>query len=328
MLISVDKAVELLQHAEAVAVPTETVYGLAAVATNAKAISRIFEIKNRPADNPLICHFCDIEQIKTFATSIPENTLRLLQHFSPGPISFMLDLPQDSSLLFATCGNPQMIARIPDHPLFLSIIKKLNVPVAAPSANTSGRISATTAEMVEKDLGDKISGIVDGGATAVGLESTIVDARSMEKVFVLRPGLIGEKEIKSVLRDVKVIFDQDDSGKNIPGAKYPHYAPKTPVKILTSVVDIIDHPDSAVFLTLESMQTIPRSIFPILTSKNIHLLEIGTLQDLNSIARNFYQVVSSVDQLELSQAYFLMTDFGDSSLGKTLQNRLQKIVTG
>ncbi|MEP7127944.1 MAG: L-threonylcarbamoyladenylate synthase, partial [Chitinophagales bacterium] len=278
-------------------------------------------------DNPLICHFYDIDQIKSFATSIPENTLRLLQHFSPGPLSVMLDLPQDSPLLFATCGNLQMIARIPDHPLFLSIIKKLNAPVAAPSANTSGRISTTTAAMVEKDLGDKISGIVDGGATAVGIESTIVDARTMDEVIVLRPGLIGEKEIKSVLPDVKVVFDQEDSGKNIPGAKYPHYAPKTPVKVLTSVDDIIHHPDSAIFLTSEAMQTIPRSIFPKLTSKNIHLLQIGTLMDLNSMAKNFYQILSSVDQLELSQAYFLMTHFGDSSLGKALQNRLQKIVT-
>ncbi|MBX7109781.1 MAG: threonylcarbamoyl-AMP synthase [Chitinophagales bacterium] len=326
MIISAEDAVKLLLQGEAVAVPTETVYGLAAIATNPEAVAKIFEIKNRPADNPLICHFHSIEEVYSFVAAIPVNTLLLMHRFSPGPLSFMLDLPDDSPLLFATAGNRQVIARIPGHPVFLSIIAQINVPLAAPSANTSGTISPTAAAMVAADLGAKIAGIVDGGDSAVGLESTIVDARSHNEVIILRPGIIGEAEIRSVLPDVTISTQTDKTPAAIPGTKYRHYAPATPVFRLQNLDEINNHPGSAVFLVLEDMQRIARSIFPVLTAKNIHLLSLGSLADLRSMARNFYQVISSVDQLHLAKAYFLIPDFGDSSLGKALQNRLDKIL--
>lgn len=326
MLIDVDGAVQLLMDGEFVAVPTETVYGLAAIATNPAAIAKIFEIKNRPADNPLICHFHSIEQIQQYVTSIPPNTLKLLHHFSPGPVSFMLDIPQDSPLKFATCGSSQVIARIPGHPLFLSIIKKTMQPVAAPSANTSGKVSPTTAEMVRNDLGEKINGIVDGGASSVGLESSILDARSSNEIFILRPGAIGEKEIESVLPGLKVILQQDGGDRHIPGTKYAHYAPNTPILSIENTSEIIEHPNAAVFLTLEAMQAIPRSTLHAYTLKGIHLVNIGSTTDLNTMAKNFYQIIASVDQLNVSRAFFLVPDFGISSLGKALQNRCHKII--
>ncbi|MEO6167860.1 MAG: L-threonylcarbamoyladenylate synthase [Chitinophagales bacterium] len=326
MLIDVDEAVHLLQKGEVVSVPTETVYGLAAIATNPEAIAKIFEIKKRPADNPLICHFHSIEQIQQYVTGIPGNTLKLLHHFSPGPVSFMLDLPEDSPLKFATCGSPQVIARIPDHALFLSIIKKTMLPVAAPSANTSGKVSPTTVGMVLHDIGEKIAGIVDGGAASVGLESSILDARSNGDVFILRPGAIGEKEIKSILADVNVVMVQDGHNQRIPGTKYAHYAPATPVYEIQNTAEITEHPNAAVFLTLEAMQTIPRSTLHSYSLKGIHLVNIGSTGDLNSMAKNFYHVIASVDQLNVSCAFFLLPDFGISSLGKALQNRCYKII--
>lgn len=326
MLITEEEAVKILMLGDTVAVPTETVYGLAALATNPEAIAKIFEVKNRPADNPLICHFHSIEQLARFVKAISANTLLLLNHFSPGPLSYMLDLRDDSPLLFATAGSRQVIARIPDHPFFLSILRKIDAPLAAPSANTSGSISPTTADMVEEDLGGKIAGIVDGGACTVGLESTIIDARRMEVVIILRPGTIGETEIQSVLPGISVRSGENET-KAIPGAKYRHYAPATPVTALKNMADIINHPGSAVFLTLEDMQSITRSTYPVLTSKNIQLLSIGSLHDLPAMARNFYRIIASVDTLKVEQAFFLLPSFGNTSLGKALQNRLDRILS-
>src|SRR4030095_968216 len=229
MKITAAEAAALLLNGKVVAVPTETVYGLAAIATLPAAVAKIFEIKNRPADNPLICHFYNTDQIRKYVKSIPGNTEKLLQQFSPGPVSFMFDLPADSPVKFATCGSEQVIARIPNHAVFLEIIQETNEPVAAPSANTSGKISPTSAEMVETDIGTKIDGIVDGGISHIGLESTILDARSEDAVYILRPGAIGEREISRVLPDVKVFPLQHDTGEVIPGSKYKHYAPNTPL---------------------------------------------------------------------------------------------------
>lgn len=326
MLISVDQAVEILLRGSVVAVPTETVYGLAAIATNPEAIAKVFGIKNRPADNPLICHFHSVEQITAWVTSIPENTKKLLHRFSPGPVSFMLEIPESSPLKFATCGSHQVIVRIPDHPLFLSILQKLDAPVAAPSANTSGRVSPTSAEMVMNDIGEKIEGIVDGGSSLVGLESTILDARSNNQIIILREGAIGEKEISTILPEVEIMINKSENGEVVPGAKYRHYAPKTPIAIIKTTDEILDHPGSVIILTLDAMQTIPRSTLHNYTVNGIHLISLGSLDDLNIMAKNFYQVLSSVDQLEVQKAFFLATDFGSSSLGRALQNRLERII--
>ena len=141
------KAVELLREGKVVAVPTETVYGLAADALNPQAIARVFEIKNRPADNPLICHFNQIGQISSYVKNIPDSTLKLMQHLTPGPVSFMLDLSEDSPLQFATCGSAQVIVRIPDHPLLLEIDNVVLAPhIASASVETRRRMSMMAAE--------------------------------------------------------------------------------------------------------------------------------------------------------------------------------------
>src|SRR5262249_53772335 len=154
-----------------------------------------------------------------------------LKKFSPGPISYMLHLPEDSPLKFATCGSSQVIARIPDHPVLLEIIEQLDRPVAAPSANTSGKVSPTSARMVEDDLGREIH-VVDGGQSKIGIESTIVDARNEEEIFILRQGAIGENEIKSILPSAKFFFETAEEQQVTPGSKYRHYSPDTPVILI------------------------------------------------------------------------------------------------
>ena len=326
MIISASSAVEILKRGGLVAVPTETVYGLAADALNPSAIARIFEVKNRPADNPLICHFFGISHVREYVREISLNTEKLMRHFSPGPISLMLDLPADSPLKFATCGSPQVIVRIPDHAVTLEIIRLLRNPVAAPSANTSSRVSPTSAQMVERDLGNKIDGIVDGGKSEVGLESTIVDARSENEIFILRPGKIGKEEIHHVLPDVTITSPRASSNP-VPGGRYRHYAPRTPVWEIPSIRIILQEENAAVLLTDEQMEGIPPGEREIFLEQKNHFILLGSLGNLNDLARNFYESLSRVDQLPVAKAFLLKIHWGESSLDKALKNRTEKILS-
>jgi L-threonylcarbamoyladenylate synthase len=326
MRIDIEKAIALLRQGEVVALPTETVYGLAALATNPSAIAKIFTIKNRPADNPLICHFHSMDQVAEYVPRIPPMMRMLMEKFSPGPVSFMADLLPDSPLKFATCGSEQVIARIPDHPVFLSILEKINVPLAAPSANTSGTVSPTTAEMVEQDLGEKIAGIVDGGAAEVGLESTILDARNEKEIFILRRGAVGEKEIQILLPGVKISDGLRGNSVATPGTKYRHYAPLKPVQVITDEDALARASDAVLLATVEQMQTIPRGIIKNFRDKNIELLSLGSVSDLNELARNFYQRLAEADKHTQNNILFFPAAFGDSSLGKALTDRMATMI--
>jgi L-threonylcarbamoyladenylate synthase len=326
-MINENQAIALLKEGKVVAVPTETVYGLAADALNPEAIAKIFEIKNRPSDNPLICHFYGIEQIRKYVVTIPDATEKLIQHFSPGPISFMLDIPKDSLLKFATCGSNQMIARIPDHKIFLSIIQKLSTPVAAPSANTSGRVSPTSAIMVLNDLGEKVDGIVDGGTCNVGVESTIVDARNESEIKILRPGAIGEDEIKSILPSTKIISGNETQRETTPGTKYKHYAPHTPVMLISDIELLNEKSNAVLLLTAEQKSKIPDLVLKKFEARKIQLVELGSINNLNELAKNFYSNLAGIDLLEKECAYMLNINWGSSSLGKALENRIAKIFT-
>lgn len=327
MMADAVKAVELLREGKVVAVPTETVYGLAADALNPQAIARVFEIKNRPADNPLICHFNQIGQISSYVKNIPDSTLKLMQHLTPGPVSFMLDLSEDSPLQFATCGSAQVIVRIPDHPLLLEIIERLDHPVAAPSANTSGKVSPTSAQMVAEDLGAKVDAIVDGGECRVGIESTILDARNAHEVIILRHGNIGEKEIRDVLPAAMVRDVKPGERGVTPGSKYRHYAPDTQIFGADSFKAVAHERKIALLLTQESLDAIDvREREKFVNHQNV-FVALGSVKDLNDLARKFYSSISGVDRLDVTQAFFLRADLGDSSLAKALQTRLDKIIS-
>lgn len=222
-LVSVQDAAQILLRGGLVALPTETVYGLAADATNEAAVRRIFAAKNRPSSNPLICHLPDIESILRYAEFVPDWT----RAFWPGPLTVLL--PHRGSLApSVTAGSKLCAFRIPDHPLMQQVLNLTGRPLCAPSANTSGRVSPVTAAMVEEDLGSKIDGILDGGECQVGLESTIVEPVTEKSVHILRPGAVTREDLAE--KGIQVL---EGGTQKSPGQSHAHYAPQMPLVVLS-----------------------------------------------------------------------------------------------
>jgi L-threonylcarbamoyladenylate synthase len=213
-----------------VAVPTETVYGLAGDATDAAACRRIFAAKNRPANDPLIVHIAGLRELSRVAVPNPA-ALKLARAFWPGPLTIVLPktdaVPDD-----ATAGLPSVAVRMPSHPLFRQLIRLAGVPLAAPSANPFGYVSPTSAAHVRKSLGSKIRHILDGGPSRIGLESTIIDLRDPRRPALLRPGAITRAEISRVL-GLPVAARRKTRGRAqvAPGQLARHYSPRTPVTL-------------------------------------------------------------------------------------------------
>lgn len=325
MILSLQEAADILRKGGVVAFPTETVYGLGAVATNPQAVRRVYQIKQRPPDNPLICHFWSPEHIQEYAGYISNLTSFLIAQLTPGPVSFLIDLPPNSPLLPATCGLSSMLARIPNQPLTLSLIEQVGQPIAGPSANTSGKFSGTNVDMIMADLGDKIDGVVDGGPASIGLESTILDARSEEAIVILRHGGIGQRELENLLAASGVfakvtIYDGTQATiiqqRTIPGSKYRHYAPRTPLVALDTIHAIPHEPDSAVLVDYVNYQK--------LLGRGLRLINLG--QDTPQIARNLYASLFQLDQLQVRVGYLVWPSLDDSSLAVAIREKLQKIV--
>ena len=242
LLLSADQpqtaaiAAELIQKGELVAIPTETVYGLGANGLDEGAVAKIFLAKGRPQDNPLILHICGAEQMELFCNHIPQSAYDLAQAFWPGPLTIVL--PARDVVPRRTTGGLDTVAvRCPDNAVTREIIRLSGVPIAAPSANISGKPSTTTAEHVLHDHDGKIAAIVDGGPCRVGVESTIVDLTE-ERPRLLRPGGIGPEQLLEVLGDLvidKAVTAQIDKDTVVkaPGMKYRHYAPVEPVVIVS-----------------------------------------------------------------------------------------------
>ncbi|WP_435645624.1 L-threonylcarbamoyladenylate synthase [Butyricicoccus porcorum] len=232
---AIEQAGALLRAGEVVGIPTETVYGLAADALNPQAVARIFEAKGRPQDNPLIVHIAEIETVHEIAAEFPPEAQALAEAYWPGPMTIIL--PKLDRIPMVTSGGLNTVGiRFPSHPMAQAIIRAAGTPLAAPSANTSGRPSTTTAQHVMEDLNGKIAAVVDGGACSVGVESTVVSLCG-ERPRLLRPGGISLEQLRAVLGEVDVdraLREKiDDSEKvSAPGMKYRHYAPKAPVTVV------------------------------------------------------------------------------------------------
>jgi L-threonylcarbamoyladenylate synthase len=223
--MTIDQAAHLIIRGEVVAFPTETVYGLGAHAKNPEAISKIYAIKGRPADNPLIVHLSEISQVDDFAEDIPQEAKKLMEIFWPGPLTLVLK-KKPEVLDAITSGLPTVALRIPDHPIALELIR-LTGPLVAPSANKSGRPSPTNAEHVWQDFGKKFP-VLDGGPTKVGLESTVLDM-TRKPYTILRPGKCTVEAISGVT-GTRIEIETNQSGKpRSPGVKYSHYKPKADV---------------------------------------------------------------------------------------------------
>ena len=232
---NIEKAGRLLKSGEVVGIPTETVYGLAADATNPEAVSKIFKAKGRPQDNPLIVHIADKSDIEKYAKDIPDIAYRIADKFWPGPITMVL--PKKDVIPETTSGGLDTVGlRFPSNTIAKKIIKSAGVPLAAPSANLSGKPSTTTAGHVFDDMNGKIPAIIDGGTCSVGVESTVISF-SGDSVIILRPGFISREDLLTVADDViidKGVLSEisNDVVVASPGMKYKHYSPKANVIIV------------------------------------------------------------------------------------------------
>ncbi len=222
-------AAALLSRGEILAFPTETVYGLGAPIFDDTAIAKIFTAKNRPADNPLIAHIASISDVERIAINIPKEFYQLAESFWPGPLSILLQAHPDVPSI-ARAGLSTIVVRMPSHPLALALIAAVGQPLVAPSANISGRPSATCVAHILEDFEGKIPAVLDGGACAGGLESTVLSLQESEPI-VLRPGAITREALAAVLKKPIHLAKEGEDKPLSPGTKYRHYAPKAKIRI-------------------------------------------------------------------------------------------------
>lgn len=316
-LKAIEEASLYLQRGEVVAFPTETVYGLGADATNEKAIEKIFQAKGRPQDNPLIVHVATKDQMLKQIKSLPEKAEKLIDELTPGPITFILE-SNGTCANNVTAGLQTIGIRIPDHPLTLQLIKACNRPIAAPSANISGKPSPTTAMHVLEDLDGKIAGILDGGAAPLGMESTVIDC-TYDRPIILRPGSITKEQIESIIGPVDIV--QDHSSPEVvrsPGMKYKHYAPKVPLWIVRGGTEQIE--------TVLREQKQENRIVLIGQKKTLDKVswkqQISLGDHMGEVAANLYDVLRQIQPTAYD--LILCEYFEEKGLGAAVMNRLKK----
>ena len=227
-LANIKKAKNLLNNRECVAIPTETVYGIAGNAYSDTACKKIFRLKKRPANNPLIIHYYDLKKLKNDC-DFNDDFLKLYKRFCPGPITFILNQKKTSKISkFATNKKSTLAVRFPKHPVARNLLKHLEFPIAAPSANISSRISAVTSSDVKDDFGKKIKYILEGGRSSIGVESTIIDLRKKPKI--LRLGGLEVRIIQKTLKK-KILININPSKVSAPGQLRIHYSPGIPIRL-------------------------------------------------------------------------------------------------
>ncbi len=300
------RAGELLKNGETVAIPTETVYGLAANALDPNAVKEIFKAKGRPQDNPLIVHISDFSDLSQIVSEIPESAVLLAEKFWPGPLTMIMK-KSDKIPMEVTAGLDTVAVRYPSHQYALAVIAAAGVPLAAPSANLSGKPSPTTAEHVFNDLNGKIPMIIDGGECSVGLESTVIDLTS-EVPMLLRPGGVTLHELREVLGEVSVnpkILEEVSDNEQVasPGMKYKHYAPKSPVVIIDGGIDkvvsfIKDESASKKIAVLCFDEELPS-----FSSIDAQVISYGNLSKPEELAHGLFSALRELDKEDFDIIY-------------------------
>ena len=321
-----DQAAVLLREGGLVGIPTETVYGLGANGLNDQAVKNIFAAKGRPQDNPLILHIPDVSWLERYCKDIPLTAYQLAQTYWPGPMTMILyhkDVVPDA----VTAGLDTVGMRCPAHKLCRDIIAAAGVPVAAPSGNTSGRPSPTTAQHMLEDMDGKIEAIVDGGPCAVGVESTIIDL-TCTPPRLLRPGGITLEQLRDVLGEVDVdpavtrLLGAGEKPK-APGMKYRHYAPKAPVTVVTG-----DPKRSAEYIAAHAQSEDGIICFdeflPLFTGRSSArpVMDLGPAGDKEEQARHIFDALRSFDHTTVPAIWAQCPD--TSGIGLAIANRLNK----
>lgn len=323
-LQKIKAAAQIIRDGGLVAFPTETVYGLGANALSETAAAKIYQAKGRPQDNPLIVHIYDIKQLDDIAENIPPKARILMERFWPGPLTIIFK--KKSTVPMGTTGGLDTVAvRMPDNKVALALLRESGVPIAAPSANISGRPSPTCAQHVYEDLAGRIDMILDGGPCSVGVESTVIDV-SGDIPLILRPGGLTAEQLKSALGDVRL-----DPGlapgerPKSPGQKYKHYAPKAKVIVFEGLLEnqvssIKEHADNltgkgvkvGIMCTDQTRKYYPYNV----------ALSVGDRNRLQTISSNLFSLLRTFDSLGVE--VILAESFSSEGLGLAIMNRLRK----
>ena len=315
-----------LRQGELVAFPTETVYGLGANALDETAAQKIYAAKGRPSDNPLIVHIYDKAQLEQLVSYVPPKAEALMAAFWPGPLTLVL--PRAQAVPDCVTGGLATVGiRMPDHPAALALLKACGLPLAAPSANTSGKPSPTHAEHVYHDLSGRIAGIIDGGPTTVGLESTVLDV-TIEPPVILRPGGVSQEAIERVIGPVEAdtsLQDAEDVPK-APGTKYKHYAPEaaviicpgTPEEIAGQLKTVLAEEARPLELMISEETAALLGEVPPRVSVRI----LGRRAQPETLAHELFDALRWFDEQPAEVIY--TERFPDEQIGAALMNRLQK----
>ncbi|MDC6477972.1 L-threonylcarbamoyladenylate synthase [Candidatus Pelagibacter sp.] len=300
---NIKKAKNYLDKNHCVAVPTETVYGLAGNAYSNMSVKKIFNLKKRPKNNPLIVHYLDINKLKDDC-HINDNFIKLYNHFSPGPITFILKLKKESKISkFVTNKQTSLAVRFPKHPLFRKLLKVLSYPIAAPSANISTRLSSVKASDVIEEFGSKIKYVLDGGRCQIGLESTIINLLS--KPTILRFGGLDISKIEKILQ--KKILIKTNSKKKIAPGQFPlHYSPGIPLRINAK-----KSKKNEAFVLIKKRKT---------TFKNYYYLSKNN--NLKQSAKNLYSILRKIKKDGYKK--IAVEKIQNKGIGKTINDRLNR----
>jgi len=320
----IKKAAEAIRNGKTVVFPTETVYGLGANALDPEAVRKIFAAKGRPQDNPLILHIADRKDVFLYAEEVPKIAEKLMKKFWPGPLTMIFkkspEIPYE-----VTAGLETVAIRMPDSRIALGLIKEAGVPVAAPSANLSGRPSPTTFEHVIRDLCGRVDIIIDGGDCPVGVESTVIDM-TKEVPVLLRPGGMTLEVLREALGEIKVLPSISEKDVPLsPGMKYKHYSPRAelvlvsglPDKVVRKIAELTEEElkrgrKVGILATEESLHKYPKG----------HVLSVGRRSDLKGVASNLFKVLREFDKIGVDIIF--SETFPESDLGLAIMNRLFK----
>lgn len=334
----IDEAAQVVARGGLVAFPTETVYGLGADALNPQAVRGIFAAKGRPEDNPLIVHVAHVTDLAELVKEMPPVVNSLAKHFWPGPLTLIL--PRHSIVPDAvTAGLDTVAVRIPDHPVALALIRKSGCPIAAPSANRSGRPSPTEAQHVLEDLGGRIDIIVDGGPSGIGVESTVLDLTAAHPV-ILRPGAVTAEQLEPLLGPVATDPAADGGAEDAvdgqqrervdgpvrsPGMKYRHYAPQTPCVLYEGNGEAVF---AAVVQRVRAERSAGVRVGVLATEENASMYDadavcvVGRRAEPETVARGLYRCLRQLDEAGVD--LIIMEGVDPIGLGAAVMNRMRR----
>lgn len=306
---------QALKNHQLIIFPTETVYGIGASIASSEAIQKIFDIKGRPQDNPLIVHIGKESQLDKLIIDPPIEAKLLINSFWPGPLTLVFKKSKHVSKLI-TAGMDTVAVRMPSHPVAKEFLQIIDTPLCAPSANFSGKPSATNVESVKEDFNSKVSIILEGDPSSIGLESTVLDI-SKKPFTILRPGVISKEDIETVLNEPIQASFQDEAPRS-PGMKYTHYKPFGDVVILDGSVDsMIEY-----LKKKASKDSVFIGATEICQHLSLNTIALGSNKSLDTIAKNLYRVLRQLDQLKVKTIYTHC--FERKGIGEAIMNRLEK----